>query len=70
MSLPDNYSLWSAHDDEMEERRMRLPKCSCCHEHIQQEKAVRFGDKWFCEECEDEAWEKIKEEFMEEVEEE
>lgn len=29
----------------------RKPKCEECGHHIQQETAVRIGDKWYCDEC-------------------
>lgn len=38
--------------DSDRERRLRcLPVCCFCREHIQQEMAVYFNDKWICDEC-------------------
>ena len=35
-----------------QERKLnRLPKCWCCDEPIQQERAVRIGGAWYCDDC-------------------
>lgn len=39
------------HDAEQESKLKRLPKCCLCDEHIQQETAVHFRDKWICDDC-------------------
>ena len=52
---------------EKERELERLPVCECCGEPIQQEKAVYYNDSWFCEDCEDEAWQTIREDFLESV---
>lgn len=54
MIVPDNFDIWEAHDIEMERRRMRLPECACCGEHIQQEDAVCINGDWYCDSCLDE----------------
>lgn len=51
MSMPDNYSVWSAHDAEMEAMLQRLPVCSCCKEHIQDDTCYKVDDKVYCEGC-------------------
>jgi hypothetical protein len=51
MSLSDNYSLWSSHDDEMEARLKRLPVCFCCKEHIQDDTCYQVDDEVYCESC-------------------
>ena len=56
----DNYDLWEAHDREQERQLARLPKCCCCGEPIQQEEAVCIDEDYYCEECEDEAWERLR----------
>lgn len=63
----DNYDLFAKHDAEQERQLRKLPVCSCCKEHIQQDKAVRHNGKWFCENCEDEAWELIRKEYLEDT---
>ncbi len=30
---------------------LRLPVCTCCAEHIQQEMAVRIDGRWYCDGC-------------------
>jgi Zn finger protein HypA/HybF involved in hydrogenase expression len=61
----DNFALWEAQDREEQERLDRLPLCECCNQPIQQEKAVYYNDQFFCEDCESEAWEAIREDFLE-----
>lgn len=61
----DNYDLWAMHDAEQEADLDKLPLCECCNHPIQQEKAIYYNDQWFCENCEDEAWEAIREDFLE-----
>lgn len=51
MSLPDNYSLWSSHDDEMEASIKRLPVCSCCKEHIQDDTCFKINDDAYHDSC-------------------
>lgn len=69
MGIPDNYDLWEAHDREQEEWLQSLPKCHHCGEPIQQEKAVCIDGDWYCEEkeCEEEAWKRIRSEYLEDV---
>lgn len=67
--LPDNLDLFEAHDREQEEQLERLPKCKCCGYPIQQEKAVCIDGDYYCEdeECEKEAWARIRKEYLEDV---
>ncbi len=51
MSLADNYSLWSSHDAEMEASLKRLPVCSRCKEHIQDDTCYKVDDEVYCEGC-------------------
>lgn len=52
------------HDAEQEAKLAKLPICCCCKNPIQQEKAVCNDDKYYCEECEDEAWAIIRKGFL------
>jgi len=61
----DNYDLFVQHDAEQEEQLKKLPVCDRCGEPIQQEKAVYYNDQWVCEDCEDEFWQSIREDFLE-----
>lgn len=69
MYIPDNLDLFEMHDAEQERELRKLPVCCCCGEHIQQEKAVCIEDDWYCEdeECEAEAWKRIRNEYLENV---
>ena len=51
MRIPDNYDLWASHDAEQQAQLERLPKCSCCEEHIQEEYCYQINDEIICEHC-------------------
>lgn len=53
------------HMQDQDEQLEKLPVCECCGEPIQQEKAVYYNDQWCCEDCEDEFWRSIREDFLE-----
>ena len=69
MYIPDNYDLWEAHDREQEAKLQELPVCKCCGFAIQQEKAICIEGDWYCEdeECEFEAWKRIRKDYLEDV---
>lgn len=68
MPILDNSDLFEQHDAEQEQQLRRLPVCIYCKHPIQQEKAVCVDGCWVCEDCEDKAWEQIRNEFLEEIE--
>lgn len=49
----DNYSLFEAHERDIERRTRHLPICCICNEHITSEYRYQIpGDSdWFCEDC-------------------
>lgn len=49
--MEDNYSLWARHDAEQERNLVRLPKCSCCGERIQDEYLYEVNGELICETC-------------------
>lgn len=61
----DPVADYMSEDNENSKWLDRLPCCDCCGEPIQQEKAVYYNDQWFCKECEEEAWECIRKEYLE-----
>ena len=63
----DNFDLFEMYDREQEERLQELPKCKCCGHPVQQEQAVWFEEGYYCEDCEDEAWESIRKEYLESI---
>lgn len=63
----DNLELFERHDAESEKWLNSKPICHKCGEHIQQESAVEYRGKYYCEECEDSAWAQIRHEFLEEI---
>lgn len=65
--MVDNYDLFEAHDIEQEAKLQELPICKCCGYAIQQEKAVCINGNYYCEDCEDEAWNSLREEYLESI---
>jgi len=63
----DNYGLYEIHEREQEEALRNLPVCHCCKQRIQQERAICIDGKWFCEDDEDEAWDLIRKDYLEDV---
>ena len=53
MYLQDNYDRWKQHEAEKEEQLKKLPQCSECHEHIQDDFAYYINGEWICENCMD-----------------
>lgn len=48
-----------------QERKLELlPKCCCCGEPIQTEEAICVNDEWYCEECELDAWEVVRDHYL------
>lgn len=62
--MPDNYSLWQAHDRAQEQARARLPVCRNCGEPIQDERAWRFNGHLWCEECAEDEFRVWTEDYM------
>lgn len=44
-----------------------LPVCCECKDAIQQEKAIYVEGKWYCSECELDAWAVVRKFYLEEV---
>lgn len=63
----DNYDLWEMHDREEAKWLESLPKCKCCGHPIQQEQAVCIEGDYYCEDCEDEAWDRLRKDYLEDV---
>lgn len=51
MSIPDNYDVWLAHEEQMEQQLEQLPVCFHCEQPIQQETAVCLDGTFYCDEC-------------------
>lgn len=49
--MMDNYDLWRAHDNAMEEKLNRCPKCALCNEPIQDEYGYRLDGELYCWDC-------------------
>lgn len=55
---------WLAEQDKALEG---LPACCECGDVIQQEKAVCVDGKWYCPDCELDAWAVVRKHYLEEV---
>lgn len=51
MNIPDNYDRFVMHDAELQKELEKLPKCSECGEHIQDEYCFEVNDEYICERC-------------------
>lgn len=51
MNIPDNIDIFNQYDAYQERKLSRLPKCCCCEQPIQQERAVRIDGNWYCDSC-------------------
>lgn len=51
MNIPDNIDIFNQYDAYQERKLSRLPKCWCCEQPIQQERAVRIDGNWYCDSC-------------------
>ena len=63
-NIPDNLDMHNRYDRKMSRLLERLPKCSCCENPIQQEKAVRIDGKWYCDECLDNYFRQVVEDVF------
>lgn len=51
-SYTDNPSAdWDSHCDEQEAYLERMPRCSRCHERIEDEKCYEFNGTLLCRDC-------------------
>lgn len=71
MAYSDNpMNDFYAHERELERRSERLPHCVVCGDPIFSDKAVFYNDEWYCEDCEDEFYHSVRDDFLQTVEEE
>ena len=62
--IPDAYDQWAEHDRQQEEALNKLPKCSECDEHIQDDYCFVINDEIICEKCLKENYRKSTEDLM------
>ncbi len=60
----DNYALWEMHEAEQERQLSKLPVCSCCDEHIQDEYFYQINDENICVHCLNEYYRKDTEDYV------
>ena len=63
----DPIADFNRHDAEQERWLRSRPICCKCKEHIQESEAVKYKEKYYCEECEDSAWQEIRKEYKESI---
>lgn len=51
MTIPDNYDIWLAHEEEKDKELRSRPMCSCCENHIQEDHYYEVDDKVICPDC-------------------
>ena len=51
MRMNDPLDDYDRYDAEIERKLARMPKCSECGEHIQDEKYYDFNGKYICPQC-------------------
>ena len=61
--LKDYNDLHYEHECRMHDMSERIPKCCVCGEPIYQDKALKYLGFWYCEGCEDDCFEAIKEDL-------
>lgn len=49
--MPDNYGAWEAKTRREERWRSRRPRCGCCGEPIEDERAYRIDGRLICRDC-------------------
>jgi formylmethanofuran dehydrogenase subunit E len=47
----DPLADFSRHEAEQWEELQKMPVCSECEEHIQEDRAYHIEDKWICTDC-------------------
>ena len=61
--MPDNYSLWEAHEAEQEKLLERLPVCRYCGEPIQDDHYFYIEGVIYCEDCMNEKYSRHIEDY-------
>ena len=62
--MPDNYSLWQAHDRAQEQARARLPVCDRCREPIDDDEYFDIHGELLCYGCMVEKYRKWTEDYI------
>lgn len=62
--MPDHYDLFLKHDAERESELLRLPVCTECGEHIQDEHCFEINDELVCKSCLNEYYRKNTEDYI------
>ena len=67
MYIRDSYDEFIAHDAKREDKLSECPVCCSCGGHIQEEFAYQFNNDWYCDDCEDEFIDIIRQEYRERI---
>lgn len=57
--MPDNYDIWKATDDLLEDKLDKRPKCDYCGEPIQEDSYHRVARVVICDRCLDDCVEYV-----------
>ncbi len=63
--IPDALDHFARHDAEQQQMLDRLPKCTICEEHIQEDHCYQINDEVICVHCLNEYFRKDVEDLME-----
>lgn len=65
MNIPDNYDRWKQYDAEQQAKLEKMPVCSICEEHIQEDRVYVIDGDIVCPYCLEEEYGHNVEELME-----
>lgn len=49
--IPDNYDIWLAHEDKLEQQLADRPVCDYCEDHIQDDHFFAINGETICPDC-------------------
>ena len=62
--MRDNYDLWKDHDTAQERQLNKMPVCSYCNEHVQDD-FYEINDEVICQDCLDRYFKKYIDDYIE-----
>ena len=66
MSIPDNYDLFLKHQADQDSKLEKMPVCSICEEHIQEDRVYVINGDIVCPYCLEDEYGHNVEDLMEE----
>lgn len=65
MNIPDNYDLFLRHQAEQDNKLEKMPVCSICEEHVQEDRVYVINGDIVCPYCLEEEFGRNVEDLME-----